>query len=186
MKLSTFLSAKRSVILEKWFEEILDTYPSATSSFLKKQNDPFTNPVGQNILHGIEGLFDELLHWVRPDKASPFLDNIIRIRAIQDFTPSQAISFIFSLKKVIREELKNDPGLNSIQNNSGLENRIAEELLTLEDKIDGLALLAFDIYMKCREKIYDLKANEVKNMTFGLLKRAKLICDSEFNSGQRQ
>ena len=30
------------------------------------------------------------------------LDGIIRIRSIQDFTPSEAVGFIFDLKTVIR------------------------------------------------------------------------------------
>jgi hypothetical protein len=59
-------------------------------------------------------------------------------------------------------------------------------LLLFESKIDDLALLSFDIYMKCREKIYELKSNEVRNMTFRLLQRANLICeiqDQEQDSG---
>jgi hypothetical protein len=33
--------------------------------------------------------------------------------------------------------------------------------------------------MQCREKIYDLKAKELSNQTYTLLKRAKLIIDLE-------
>ena len=33
--------------------------------------------------------------------------------------------------------------------------------------------------MKCREKIYDLKAMELNNQTYTLLKKAKLIVDLE-------
>jgi hypothetical protein len=33
--------------------------------------------------------------------------------------------------------------------------------------------------MKCREKIYELKANEARNMTFRLLQQAKLIVDDQ-------
>ncbi|MBI5188761.1 MAG: RsbRD N-terminal domain-containing protein [Nitrospirae bacterium] len=184
MELNNLLSEKRSIILERWFDVILETYPADTSSFLKKQKNQFTNPVGYTIYQGIEGIFEGLLNGIDSERVSPFLDGIIRIRAVQDFTPSQAISFIFLLKKVIREELKNEIG----------EDGIAEELLELESKIDELAFLSFDIYMKCREKIYELKANEVRNMTFRLLQRANLILNQvqddpvlnspELNSGQ--
>jgi len=36
-------------------------------------------------------------------------------------------------------------------------------LLELEQKIDDMSLLAFDIYMKCREKLYELKATELQD-----------------------
>jgi hypothetical protein len=95
----------------------------------------------------------------------PLLDSIIRIRAIQNFSPSQATSFIFSLKDVVRETLKKeDP-----------ESKHFKELLLFESKIDELGMMAFDIYMKCREKIYELKANEMKNRTFKAFKRAGLV-----------
>jgi hypothetical protein len=34
-------------------------------------------------------------------------------------------------------------------------------------------LYAFDLYMGCREKIYDLKAQESRNMTFRLLQKVQ-------------
>ncbi len=102
------------------------------------------------------------------DRVSVFLDTIIRIRAIQEFTPSQAVSFVFFLKKIIRDELATgDPRQHSL----------SDELTLLENQIDSLGLLAFDIFMRCREKLYDIKANEMKNMTFRLLQKANLICE---------
>ncbi len=167
--LKNLLGEKKPTILKRWFDLILEAYPPDTSNFLKNQKNQFTNPVGYTIAQGIEGLLDELLNGMDSEKVSTFLDNIIRIRAVQDFTPSQAISFIFLLKKVIREELKNEIR----------EDGIAQELLELDSKIDELAFLSFDIFMVCREKIYELKANEVRNMTFRLLQRANLIYEME-------
>jgi len=165
MSLEELLLEKKPIIVKRWFHLILKTYPADTVGFLKKQKNQFSNPVGHTISHGIEELFEELLQGMNPVKISPILDTIIRIRAVQDFSPSQAIAFIFLLKKVIREELQRE----------GSENRISEDLSRLESRIDEMALLSFDIFMKCREKIYELKTNEMKNMTYGLLKRANLI-----------
>jgi len=53
------------------------------------------------------------------------------------------------------------------------------ELKEIELRIDSLALLAFDLFMACREKIYELKANEARNMTYRLLQKAKLVCEVE-------
>jgi hypothetical protein len=170
MNLKQHLIEKKPAILKKWFNAIADTYPSDTSSFLKKQKAQFTNPVGYSISEGTEGLFDALLQGLIPDTVSSFLDAIVRIRAIQDFAPSEALAFIFQLKKVIRQEL----GSEILQ-----QQGIAEELMAFDSAIDDLALFSFDIYMKCREKIYDIKANEARSMTFRLLQQAKLIVDNQ-------
>jgi len=167
MKIENLLSQKRAAILERWFDVMLETYPIDTSMFLKKQKDRFANPVGYTISQGIEGLFEELLQGMDSGKVSSFLDNIVRVRAVQDFPPSQAMAFIFLLKKVIKEELKSEIR----------ENGLAEELLIFESKIDALALLSFDIYMKCREKIYEIRVKEVKNSVHMLLRKANLICE---------
>jgi hypothetical protein len=53
-----------------------------------------------------------------------------------------------------------------------VEDGISHELIERESRIDGLALLCFDIYMKRREKIYEIKVNEIKNRASGLLRKA--------------
>jgi hypothetical protein len=101
------------------------------------------------------------------ERVAPFLDGIIRIRAVQDFSPSQAIAFIFQLKKVIREALDKEIG----------EHQLSDDLLVLESKIDDLALVAFDVYMGCREKIYALSANEARNQVYRLLQKKGLMAE---------
>ncbi|HEX9022108.1 MAG TPA: RsbRD N-terminal domain-containing protein [Nitrospirota bacterium] len=168
--LKNHLTEKKSAILKRWFDAVADTYADDTASFLKKQKNQFTNPVGYTLAEGLEGLFNALLGGMIPDAEKTFLDSIIRIRAIQEFAPSEAVHFIFQLKKAVRQELGADllrqPGMT-------------DELAALDSAIDDLALFSFDIYMKCREKIYDLKANEARNMTFRLLQQAKLIVDNQ-------
>ncbi len=101
MNFKDLLLEKKSAILKRWFDVILESYPADTSNFLKKQKNRFANPVGYTISQGIEGLFGEILQGIDSEKGSPFLDNIIRIKAIQDFTPSQAISFIFLCSNMV-------------------------------------------------------------------------------------
>ena len=186
MKLYNLLSEKKSAILNRWYDAVLDTYPSDTSGFLKGQKNPFLNPVGSTIFQGIENLFEELLcennspipslvkgseGGLSGEKASLFLDDIIRIRAVQEFTPSQSVAFVLLLKNAIREELKSEL----------VERQLLEELLFFESKIDDMALLSFDIYMKCREKLFQLKVNELQSWTFRKLQRADEIYNHEHN-----
>ena len=98
MKLEKLLSQKKSIILKRWWDTILETYPADAKRFLKKQNDRFSNPVGNTISEETENLYGELLDEqdIDPDRISPILDRIIRVRAIQDFSPSQAIAFFYT------------------------------------------------------------------------------------------
>lgn len=152
MALEHSLSQKKVAILDMWHHLIMETYPLDTSVVLKQEKDRFANPVEYTISQEIEVLYEELLRNMESDKLSVSLDNIIRIRSVQDFLPSQAIVFVFLLKKAIREVLANDIG----------KSLGYKDLLEFESRIDELVLLAFDIYVKCREKIYEIRLNEIK------------------------
>ena len=132
------------------------------------QKDQFANPVGNNTLKGLQGLLDLLQFDLDAQKAVVHLDPIIRIRAVQAFTPSQATAFVLSLKTVLRETLgKKIRG-----------DQMIADLLEFESKIDRLCLMAFDIYMECKEKIYQISANETRNRTLSAFERAGLLSEA--------
>ena len=81
------------------------------------------------------------------------LDPIIRIRAVENLSPSRALAFIPLLKEIIKESL----------GDRFLEKVSSREWMTLTCKIDQLTIQGFDIYMECREKIHQLKVKELKN-----------------------
>ena len=169
MALENLLAQKREEILKTWFDRVIRTYSEDTAAFFKKEKDHFANPVGSTTKRGLDAILKELLQETAPDLETlrPIMDPIIRIRAIQDFKPSEAVSFIFHLKSIIRK----------IADKSFGDQNIESELQALDSKIDRLGLVGFDIYMMCREKIYELKANEVRNRTYRAFERANLITD---------
>lgn len=168
MKLLEILAPKKTSILNKWYQAILETYPPETAKFLREERDQFANPVGYTLYEGIEGLYGELLKGFEAEKLYPFLDKIVRIRAVQDFSPSQAIAVIFLLKAVIRGEVREE-----------LQEGVLswKELLEFEARIDDLASQAFDIYMQCREQLYEIRVKEIKTRVSRLLQRANLHYD---------
>jgi len=168
MKLETFLSQKKSAILEKWLNLLLDSYPSESSALFKKNKDPFSNPMGHTFSQEMASIYDALLKGTDFSQDPSSAEMLIKIRAVQDFSASQAVSFVFSLKKVIREELGEMIGEDGVQ----------AELQALDSRIDDLALVCFDHYMKSREMIYELKANEIKERAYTLLKRANMMCET--------
>jgi len=167
--LKDLIRTKQKQILKKWYNLILDTYPREAAAFFRKNRDSFENPVGARISQGIEGILENLLA-DKPDEEHlhQSVDNIVRIRAVQDFSPSEAVKFFLLLKKAIREvlakELEEDPAL-------------LREFLRLEEEIDAVGLKAFDVYMACRERLYHLKVEEWKRNLYMLLRRAKLVYD---------
>jgi hypothetical protein len=150
--LKRLLSENKASILERWLNLVVETHPTEASSFLKEK-DRFSNPVGYTISQEMNALYQELLQGgVNSKEVSESLENILKIRAIQGFSPQEAIAFVFFLRKAITEEL-----------GSKIEKeQIFGEWLNFESKIDELASVAFDIYMKCREKIYELRVSEAK------------------------
>lgn len=170
--LNELLSEKKQAILEKWFDSVLETYPHDSAKFLKRQKDQFANPVGSTIYRGMGSLLDLIVNSADTDNIIKSLDEIIRIRAIQDFTPSHALAFVVELKRVVREEIKGET----------CASQLIDELPEFDRRVDGLLLLSFDIYMKCREKIYELKANELRNMTLKLVERANRIFEAKYRN----
>lgn len=144
---------------------MLEAYPSDSASFLKDHNSQFANPIGHTLSRCLEGIFEELVNEADFDKASPLIDDIVRISAIQEIKPSQALSFFFLLKKVIVRELEKEIR----------ENRLGPELAALDVTIDAFALYSFDLYLKCREKLFELRTNETKRLTYRLLQKANLV-----------
>jgi len=160
-----FLKLKKDAILKRWSDLILDTYPADAARFFKREKDQFANPVGAAVSQEISAIYDEILAGPDYQKLHAPLDRIIRIRAVQDFSPSQALSFIFLLKTAIRETM------------AGTEMDAAElnEFQAFESKIDRAALFGFEIYMGCREQIYRIKSDEIRNRTIKLLERSSLV-----------
>jgi hypothetical protein len=166
MSLLKLLEKNKSAILSRWFDSILETYPSDTKDFLRTKKNRFDNPVAHQISSGIEGIFGQILDDAEVEEVSPFLDKVIRVRAVQDFAPSQAVAFVFDLKRLVREELGEEIR----------EGQLSEELWRFEEEIDKMGLLALDTYMKCREEIYEVRVKEVKRSVSRLIERANMLC----------
>jgi RsbT co-antagonist protein rsbRD N-terminal domain len=156
---SAALANRRNAVVKRWFERMLQSYPESMTGFLSHESDPFRNPVGHTLKEGLSALFDGLIQAPEVASLKPVLDGIVRVRAVQDFTASQAVSFPFLLKQILRAEFTDD------------SSRYSDELAALEARIDELALLAFDLYMECREQVFEIRANETKRRSF-ILERA--------------
>ena len=144
---------KKEVIVRNWIQSIFDTYPVETSSFLSEQKNQFSNPVGHIISDAAKNIFESILNGNQDLEIKIFLNDIIKVRAVQNFLPSEAAGFILSLKNIIREELSQEIR----------EEIHFNEFWKIGIEIDKVALIAFDLFMEAREKIFQLRINEIKN-----------------------
>lgn len=154
-QLEKFLERNKTTILQKWFNLILEHYPPETRKFWEMPNDRFANPIGSTFAQGLEGIWNGLQQGMEPERLTAVLDSIIHIRAIQDFSPSQAVGFVLGLKGIIREELKREGGRGVAW----------EELWEMEARIDALSLIAFDQYVLCRKKVHEIELKELRDRT---------------------
>ena len=95
-----FLEQNRESILAKWIDQTIKTYGPEMVNFLKKEKNQFANPVRNTIVTSIEQIYDGFLNSILIDEFYPKLEEIIKLRAVQDFSPSNSLSFLFGLKKI--------------------------------------------------------------------------------------
>jgi RsbT co-antagonist protein rsbRD N-terminal domain len=133
-------------LVEQWFAQTLESYPQLTARFLATEKDPFRNPVGHALRDGMMVLVQELLGGMDREQVTRALDEIMHIRVVQDFTPSQAVGFVFLVRAILLGTNPPRPAM-------------------VGARVDQLALMAFDQYMKCREHIAQVRVNEAgRNM----------------------
>ena len=129
MKLVALLEKKKETIVNQWFEQVIHTYAPDTAMFYQNQKDAFSNPVGSTTKQALTRLFNLLLELEEDKTPAAIIDPLVRVRAVQDFTPPQAIGFVFFLKPIIRDLFKKNQKKFQLV-----------ELLTIESRIDMLAL----------------------------------------------
>ncbi len=151
MQLIEALKKKKKEILSTWVDRTLDSYTS--SGFFKKSRDRFANPVGANIREGLSKLYDLLIGKADRKEMMDPLDQVIRIRAVQEFTPAQAVAPILELKWVVKQVFSADKELR----------HLLVELDSFDCDVDRAALAAFDIYTACREQLYQNRISELKS-----------------------
>lgn len=152
MSLEELLRNSEDAILVRWLEDALATYPGSSSEVFKREKDPFANPIGRSLREGTRGMFRALMDRENAEVMRQHVSEIMRIRAVQQHLPSQAVGFLFSLKSAIRAEL----------HGAATQAEYSSALAELDSQIDRIALMAFDIYVQYREQVSELRINEVK------------------------
>ncbi|CAM2058400.1 RsbRD_N domain-containing protein [Desulfovibrionales bacterium] len=176
MSLMELLREQNDVIVQRWTDAIFKTYPLETVGFMRKQQDKFCNPVAYRTILAVKQIVNELVADVADDKPNettqPYnslvginmaIDDLIRIRAVQNFTPAGAVGVFFLLKSILRELLDKTSTLEVL----------VQDFLQFETKIDSLVLLAFNCFTHCREELATMRIEEIKRQHHSLLRLAQ-------------
>ena len=131
-------------ILERWVARTAESYPRHAAALLRKEHDPFRNPVGDTLRRSLSQLLRELSGEMDATAIDSALDPIIRLQVVQGFASDDAVRFVSLLKPILR-------GLEPEQNSAVDDGRI-----------DRLAVMAADKYAQCREQLARIRANEVR------------------------
>ena len=157
------LNNKKSLIVRSWTELIFNSYPAEAANFLVTKKNQFSNPIGYTVTTNAEKIFDELITDCDFEKIKLLLDDIIKMRAVQSFSPSQAVNFLLDLKKAIRDECQNEL----------LNKNVSDELSNFELLIDKMLIIGFELYMEAREKVFEIRVNEIKSRSYKALENAE-------------
>ena len=154
----------KDAMAARWVDTVHGDYPFDTIGFLRTRKDRFANPVGYRTEEAARQLI-EVLFSESPDEDALrcAVEEIIRVRAIQDFSPETAVGIFFALKEVVRDVVAQ----------SGQAAGVLPALLALESRIDAVALMAFGAYARCRETLHLLKVDEFKRRYSQILRLAE-------------
>ncbi len=153
---------KQPALCGRWLDALFADYGEETAANWRRERDPFANPIGHTFTTEAPRLIEAVSGDGEFDSvAAAALEAIIRVRAVQDLAPSRAVAFVYMLRDVIRGELAAELA----------QGQHAVELAMVERRIERLALLAFDVYVRCREQVFRLRQDELKRSVASLLRR---------------
>jgi hypothetical protein len=89
-------------IVDAWFLKAIGIYPEPTRRRMLQPGDRFGNPVAFSLRQSLAALVAELAGDMNPRAVSSALDAIVRVRAVQDCAPEDAVGFAGYLRDCIR------------------------------------------------------------------------------------
>ncbi len=141
------LQQNKEAILTEWFKRAVGQYKPDTARFLAKEQDPFANPMGGVLQSGFKAIIDDMIAEKPLDEFTPHLESILKVKAVQEFSPADSVSFLFILKQILQEHYQETS---------------LKEWFELDHILDDLINSSFNIYTQNREKIFEIRLQQIK------------------------
>ena len=156
--------ARRTQAINQWLDAVFAMYPLENTGFMRTREDRFANPVGHALRQAAEALYDAVTGADTEREAiNAALAAMVRVRAVQDLRPDQAVGALFLLKPILRELFLVD----------ALAAGDFRGYLDMESSVDTLALMAFNLYVADREAVYAERVAEQRRSTAQLRRWAE-------------
>jgi len=133
-------------LLKAWYDVTLQNYfPEADEAF--RRNTGFANPIGQVFQESMTTILDGLAASTALPEFQDPMNRIMRVLAVQGLPAGVAVRFLF----VLRNQLASNKGIAEEEKNSWLA------------RLDELAEMAVETWCECRETLFQLRINELRN-----------------------
>jgi hypothetical protein len=93
------------------------------------------------------------------------IERFVKLRAVQKGEPSKSLGVLYVMKPILRKTAL--PAMRKAN--------LLSEYLECESRLDTVALLAFDIYMRARETLAESRIREIKNQYAQLARWAQKL-----------
>jgi len=165
--LISFFTEHSSAIRKSWFKALVSEYPEESARHIGSSTDEFANPIGHVIGEVADSMVKGLAEGAPASELAERMFPLIKIKAVQSFTPAEAMNCLLALKRMVLSRLKT----------SGHED--AEAIAASVDLLfDEMLCLCFNLYCQCRDKLHEVKEDELKRNLFMLLKRSGALDES--------
>lgn len=151
MQLDELLIENKGEILDGWVDQVLASYPEDAARIFKKGTDRFANPIGSAVKKSLWDIYVLLFEKDEPEKIVTPLEQLVQLRAVQEFSPSEAVGMAYILKHVVKIECSKE----NVDDQEGW--------FVFDKKVDTIAYTLFDMYMQCRERLYQVRLAEFKS-----------------------
>jgi len=162
--LSGILKGSEDAIAERWIELVFETYPHETSGFLRRERDPFSNPVGRMLREAARPLVGALIEDRAEMELLEDLAELMRLRSVQDISAAQAVAIVPLLRSAVMDVA-----------GSRIEAVGSPAMEELGTRIERLMLVSFDAFVMSRERLYEIRMAERERHTASLLRRAERV-----------
>ena len=158
--LAVIVARNEEAILSEWMREMTG---AVRRSDLIKESEVRAQ-CSQFLRHLRDGLDTGNLSFQSPawDRVREMLGEVSKSRAIQGFTPSETASFVFSVKRPlfsqIREDSKNDTAA------------VADQMWITTELLDAMGLYTTEIYQKSREEVIRRQQEELLELSTPVVK----------------
>lgn len=163
----------KDILLQKWVDKYYAAYPLGSTGFVRTSTDRFKNPIGIITQTSLNVLYDAVFGAdIELEKVHRALEELIKLRAIQEMPASRAVGPLVQLKTLLKEEVFDV--LVKENKDSEILSEIFEDFFTVEARIDSLFLLSLDMYAADREKVFNLRVEEIHRSQSQVVRWAKL------------